>query len=314
MTCAAVSEVAPSIPSSTFEPVERKAPEVPTVCPQDRAISRVALHALREAEAVLQGEKRKEAVQAAALPEKVRKVDVVAEGQREQLFVQYRKAIMRQKLDKWKEGYDPAPAFLLSLIPGMNRIVHIESYRVLDTFMAKLDKAQSRQKLASLLRKNAQILRESMFCMNAASERKMKEACDIIERELKMIGHVEEKAPATGEKKVRAVAKGDSLFAYKTRLMEKLDEWKKDFDPQPMHILACVPGVMENVTKKAKRLFDNLYKGIVKSESKEKLVQLLSSSKELVTNYSLFVSSATQAKLTAACAILSAELAELTTT
>lgn len=261
-----------------------------------------------EEQSAVAAEPKKEA---AVVAEKKTEVAPVAEQSRELLFVQIKVRSMLKKLERWKQDYDPAPAFYLGWIPGMSRTVHIESFDVLEAFMTKLGKATTRQKLASILKKNAQIMQESMFCMNTATVAKMTEACSLIEEELKKIGHVDELLQGEKEKKQPAISPQDPLFVYKTRLMEKLGAWNRDFAPQPQSLISVVPGVVDTLANKAKRLFNHLYKGIAKADAREKLTKFLTDYKELISNYSLFVNAATAEKLEAVRDILGAEIAAL---
>jgi hypothetical protein len=236
--------------------------------------------------------------------------------EKEKSFIERRKKLIEDRLNALRNGYTPFPADMLYYCPGIGsaitRIVQKESKDVLENGIEKLRKATTRQKIAALLRKTKKIMEESMFCMNTATVTKMQQGCAIIEHELKKLGHVVVADSAkVGEKKSHTIDSKDSLFSEKTSLMKKLDDWKKDFDPQPQYLLSCVSGVGESVKNKAMTLFSDLYKGIVKAESAEKLCGLFKTSRELVTDYGYFVSPVTWTKLVAVCRILESEEKEL---
>jgi hypothetical protein len=229
-----------------------------------------------------------------------------AEGE-EKAFVVEKREFISGILEKWRKDYYPAPAFVLSWIPAVNRIVEKESFDVVNTFVEKLSKVSTRQRLAALLQKNANVLKESMFCMNSATESKMKEACAMIEKELQELGDVGVASKHEVKKAPLTIAADDPLYTEKSRLMKKLDDWKIDFDPQPLYILSYVAGVTESVSKKAERLFHVLFKGIVRASTKEGLMKILDVSSSLMSDYSTFVNPSTAVKLTAACESLSKE-------
>ncbi len=312
MTCTAISEASRGTVLSLDVPVECIS-AAPELVGRDKPVevARAALAAAVDAGHTASHAHKpiKASVHHTADTAQKSKEATVSVAQDVQAYFKARKEKMVQRLEAWKKDYDPAPGFPYSWLPNMSKIVHIESFDVLEAFVAGVSHATTREKIDSILKKNVQIMKDSMFCMNAATVAKMTEGCKIIEHERKMLGCPERAPKKPEEKKPRVVALDDPLFSQKSRLMKKLEEWRKDFDPQPQCLLACLPGIVDSLSTKAKRLFDGLYKGVVKVE-KEKFTKFLESHRDLILSYSSFVNSLTAAKLAAVCEILSLEIDE----
>ena len=223
-------------------------------------------------------------------------------------FVRQKKKLLREKITLWRDGYSPAPSFVASWIPGMKAIVRKQSLSVVDKFEDSLDRVSSKAKLVSVLAKNKQIMTENMFCMNAATEKKMKEACAFIDQELAEIGPVAESPrPEIVVKTEKTVDSSDPLHAEKTSVLEQLKTWKAEFHPKPPSVFAGFSGVVDSVQGSAHRLFQDLFKDIRKAPTKEKLVKIFEESRELISDYKIFVDGNTVAQLDQACAILQKE-------
>jgi hypothetical protein len=216
-------------------------------------------------------------------------------------FVEHRKRLMEKRLEEWKKNYDPAPTWTLRLA-GLSEIVRLESIDVLEALINAVTRARTREKIASILRKNEVIMKRNMSHMNDATQKKMNEGLEIIKRELSKLGTIPESVKSPGAKNPRIVDPKDPLFTEKTEFLRELDAWKKDFHPQPAALLSCFSG--DEVSERAKGLFVDLRQRVIKAESKQACLRVFTAMHDLISAYKAAVNSSTSSKLDAALTLI----------
>ena len=231
---------------------------------------------------------------------------------KERAFVQQRKKIMAARMQKWKATYDPKPSLGLSLQRGMTAIIHTECFDVLTLFMSNVAKATTRERIAHLLRKNKAIMEANLCYMNSDTEKKVREASEIITHELEKLGNPAEPAKNGSVNKLKGISPKDPLCEVKTRILKKLDEWKAGFTPVANCIIATfVPGGKDGVVSKTEKLLKEIYKGIARAETKENLRAWLESRRQLMAEYTHLLNATAESKIEEARAILESEMKAL---
>jgi hypothetical protein len=231
---------------------------------------------------------------------------------KEREFLRIRKKIIHGRLQKWKATYDPKPELLLSFQKGMAAIIHTECLDALDLFMSKIAKAPTREKVAHLLRKNEAIMVANLRYMSGGTKTKVQEAQEIIHHELEKLGNPAEPAKNTGANKLKGVSPKDPLFDIKNRLLDKLNEWKAGFTPVANRVITTFfSGKKEGIVSKTENLLKEIYKGIVRAETKENLRAWLESRRQLMAEYTHLLNDTAAGEIEKAQAILESEMKAL---
>ena len=232
--------------------------------------------------------------------------EALEQEQTEERYVTERRREIIGGLTAWKASYDPSPSFWLSFVPKVSNIVKKESLLAVDDFIERLEQARTRVKVLSVLEKNEKLLLENIAFMNSATERKMLEACELIEGEVQRLREFGPLPPKEVKepKGAKTILSDDPLYAVKTDLWTRFEDWKKDFIPAPCGFLAFIPGISAKMKSITNRLFGDLYKDIRRSGTMAVLTDKLKAHRELMLEYTAFVDSVTAMKMRMANAIL----------
>ena len=233
--------------------------------------------------------------------------EITEPSEQEKEYVAERKAEIVKGFKAWKVSYQPSPSLLLSFIPRVSSIIRKQCSCTINILIDRLQQAKTRGKILSVLEKNRKILLENTSFMNAATERKMLEACALIEGEVKRLrefGPLPPKEAAKESKGVKPIRTDDPLYDVKSALWNRFEEWERDFVPTPLRILSIIPGISAKMKGIMNRLFGELFKDIRRAATMTSLTEKLNAHRELMMEYTAFVDAATAAKMKLADALL----------
>ena len=227
---------------------------------------------------------------------------------KEERFIAERKVEIISGLTSWKASYNPAPPIFLSFVPKISNVIKKASLLAVATCMDRLERALTRRKIVSILEDGKKTFEENNSLMNSSTQKKVREAVDFINGELKRLrdfGPLQDKAAAV-PKSEKEPKLDDPIYSEKSTLLTRCRNWKKDFSPAPIWILSRIPGMETRVLATTDRLFCDLCSDIRRVKSMDALKKKLQLHSDLIQDYTTFVDASTTEKMRALCDLLTA--------
>ena len=233
----------------------------------------------------------------------------------EKEFIELRKTEIVRCLATWKACYNPSAARAISwnLGKAAHEVINNHLSLAVDGCMNAVKQAQTRKKLISTLQKNKEVLVESAEFVDSITRIKNQEACRLIDDELSRLrdfGPLPSKSKASGPQQCKSPRSDDPLYGMKIFAWERLEEWKKGFDPSP-NVLLIWSLSQKSLAAKINRLFSNLLREIRRAPSAVLLAETLVRHRELLMDCVIFVDKTTEANMRRACAILARAAARI---